>query len=163
MKESSIAGKNIPQLTIDCTGKREVEWYDWSTFLSEVFRPIPKITSYHHFQFSENVVGDVSCKEYANSLEVKHSILRPGKACAMSVIADKMPNVIIPKGLDAARQWYLFEQIRPFCHSNLAKDLTCPMPNVPKPGSHTTSTPQPRSLVGATSCPPKRKCRRKQN
>ena len=37
-----------------------------------------------------------------------------------------MPNKIIPSGIDAQRQWYLYEQIRPLCGSNLAADLTCP-------------------------------------
>ena len=43
MRESSTAGKNNPQLTVDPTGSREVEWYDWSSFFSLVYRPIPKI------------------------------------------------------------------------------------------------------------------------
>ena len=69
-------------------------------------------------------MGKVTCKEFADSCEVKCCILRPGKE--LNVITDTMPQPIVPKGLDDARQWYLFEQVRQFCHSNLAKDITCP-------------------------------------
>ena len=34
---------------------------------------------------------------------------------------------------EAARQWYLYEQIRPFCTTDQAKDITCPLPSVLKP------------------------------
>ena len=43
------------------------------------------------------------------------------------------PSEVHPPGIDAARHWYLFEQMRPFCRSNLAADMTCPKPTVPKP------------------------------
>ena len=48
---------------------------------------------------------------------------------------NNMPEVILPPGLDAQRQWYLYEQIRPFCNNELAANMTCPLPSVPKPGS----------------------------
>ena len=40
---------------------------------------------------------------------------------------------ILPKGLELERQWYLYEKICPLCHTNLARDLTCPKPTLPKP------------------------------
>ena len=43
----------------------------------------------------------------------------------------ELPCEIEPPGLDSARQWYLYENIRPFCGSVLASDMTCPLP---KPG-----------------------------
>ena len=38
------------------------------------------------------------------------------------------------KGLTAERQWYLYESIRPFCPDG-DKYTTCPLLDVPKPGS----------------------------
>ena len=70
------------------------------------------------------------CKEFADSPEVEVELLkRPITSCA---VTNDLPQVVSPKGLDAHRQWYLYEQVRPFCHSNLAKDITCPKPAVPK-------------------------------
>ena len=51
-----------------------------------------------------------------------------------------MPEVIDSPGLDAQRQWYLYEQIHPFRNNELAASMTCPLPSVPKPGSSEEST-----------------------
>ena len=59
--------------------------------------------------------------------------LGPKKAACWTQFHRKSVIIVTPKGLDAQRQWYLYEQIRPFCHSNLAKDITCPKPTVSKP------------------------------
>ena len=42
-----------------------------------------------------------------------------------------MPSELPRKGLDAMRQWYLYQEIRPLCYDN--KDITCPKPTMPKP------------------------------
>ena len=44
-----------------------------------------------------------------------------------------MPESKEPKGLEANRQWYLYEQILPFFLTILQADFTCPKPTVPKP------------------------------
>ena len=44
----------------------------------------------------------------------------------------ELPSPQIPPGLDAQRQWYLYEKIREFC-SEATKNTTCPLPTVPKP------------------------------
>ncbi|CAG2209911.1 unnamed protein product [Mytilus edulis] len=43
-----------------------------------------------------------------------------------------MPNTLTSKGLDAARQWYLYEQIREYCYSEANKDVICPKPTIAK-------------------------------
>ena len=48
--------------------------------------------------------------------------------------SNELPDIVVPKSLSAERQWYLYDQIRPFCRDS-AKDITCPYPNIPKPGS----------------------------
>ena len=42
-----------------------------------------------------------------------------------------MPQTIEPKGLDAKRQWYLYDEIRPFT-AECCQDITTPLPAVPK-------------------------------
>ena len=68
------------------------------------------------------------CKEFANSPEVQVELLKcPTTVCP---ITNDLPEVVTPKDFNSQRQWYLYEQIRPFCHSNLAKDISCPKPTV---------------------------------
>ena len=52
---------------------------------------------------------------------------------------DELPPIVAPKGLSAERQWYLYENIRPFCPDS-DKDITCPLPEVPNP-KNTRRTP----------------------
>ena len=43
----------------------------------------------------------------------------------------ELPSIIQPKGLSPERQWYLYDQIGPFCPEN-DRNITCPFPTVPK-------------------------------
>ena len=71
MKESSIAGKNIPNPIVDQTGRRNCTWYDWSSFLGEYFCTIPDITKYITTSLClGKYVGEIVCKEYSDSPEV---------------------------------------------------------------------------------------------
>ena len=154
MRESSIAGKNLPQFTTDMLGQRHVHWYDWVSYRGKFFRPIPNITSYHHFTMKEGNPGIVTLKKYCDSEEDMFHILKR----ASSVDTTSTPLEIKPTGLDAARQWYLYEQIRPFVQSNLAKDFTCPKPLIPKPCSSVRK--QPPSATACTSQKSGKKCRK---
>ena len=55
--------------------------------------------------------------------------MKPGVA----VCIDSMPEITMNEGLDPARLWYLFNEIRPLCPSPLVEEV-CPRPTVPKPG-----------------------------
>ena len=147
VKESSSSGKNQAQLTITSLGSREVHridwsrevhWIDWSQFFQSFFKPIPGITTYHHFKMSKSEPGIVTVKEYDNSPEVKIEIFK--KDVNENSFQGQQPNKIIPTGLYAKRQWYLYDEIRPFCSTNLAKDMTCPKPSVARP----KTAPQPK-------------------
>lgn len=111
----------ILQLIRDSTGKVLVPFYQWSTFLSQFFRTIPNITSYHNFKVTLGKSGVVMCSQYSYTLPLKVNLLKPSE-------------------FDVKRQWYLYENIRIHCKSNLAADLTCPKPSLPKPN---TATEQP--------------------
>ena len=140
VKESSPSGKNLSQLTVSPTGSREVHWIDWLTFFQSFFKPIPNITSYHHFKMSKADPGIVTVKEYANSPEIDVRVFK--KDIIPSSFRGQQPTKIVPTGLDSKRQWYLYDEIRPFCSNNLAKDMTCPKPSVPRPQTATQQEKQ---------------------
>ncbi len=103
--------------------------------------------------------GTVHIKERVDSLgEVSHNLLKEGAQFEES----ELPDVVTPAGLSAQRQWYLYDKIREFCpESN--RDVTCPLPSVPKPTSrHGTPEIPPsrhsrsRSRSRSRSPPPKR-------
>ena len=73
--------------------------------------------------------------EFSNSDEVQFTILKTSVDVEeMSVL----PSLTHIPSLDLQRQWYLYEQIRPHCKSNLAADLTCPKHTLLKPSSRKT-------------------------
>ena len=165
VSSSSIAGKNIPQLTVDISGRRHVIWYDWSNFMNKYFSAIPSILRYHHFWFDSSFPGKGFVK--------KHS-----KACedVIKIISDlsrldvrTMPDVITPSGMSFDRQVYLYEKIRPFCAGVSAAELTCPAPlgcpELPAPCavegnpkktrkcSHCHQPGHTKTVRGVTTCP----------
>ena len=57
--------------------------------------------------------------------------------------AHKLPLIITPHGLSAEHQWYLYEQIRPFCPDD--KDFTCPS-TIPAPEDPHDDTASPPNI-----------------
>ena len=56
----TLTQQNKAQLFISLDGKEKyVRWYQWSSFLSTFFKPIPHITSYHNFLVSADHSGSV--------------------------------------------------------------------------------------------------------
>lgn len=142
VSDSSIAGKNIPQLTIDCFGKRHVVWYDWSNFMSKYFSTIPGILQYHHFRFDSSFPGKVFVKYYSNSSS-EDVIGIINDVNSLDVL--DMPNEVVPAGMSLERQVYLYEKIRQFCSSTEAAALTCPLPSRrPEPSTVKEKLKQPR-------------------
>lgn len=48
---------------------------------------------------------------------------------------EELPEEILPPGMNAKRQRYLNDQVRPFYNCTLSADMTCRFPNVPKAGA----------------------------
>ena len=67
-------------------------------------------------------------KTYANDTEKEVKLMKTG----MTVEKTALPNITVNPGLDATRQWYLYEEVRPYCPSPLMEQV-CPRPSVPKP------------------------------
>ena len=147
---STVTGRNKVQLTVQ-NGKRLVYWYDWAQFFSTFFCNLPNITSYHHFRADSTKPGYIFAKEHCDSSETEFCMLKHHHSIDSM---NDLPSEIRPPGIDPARQWYLYENIRPFCGSVLAGDLTCPMPSVPKPGSINEIVPSTSSGSSRKRVPP---------
>lgn len=146
---NNSAACNVAQLVCKEDGSTIVPTYDWANLFAEHFRKLPSIKKYHHFRMSSSSPGMVFVKEHSDSPEVEFSLLKH----PWSPRSEDLPDTVPPRGLTADRQWYLFEQIRPFCPEE-AKDVTCPRPRVPKPGR---ATPAPENDAAPGPAPPKRK------
>ena len=55
VRKSMICGQNIPQVTKDVDGRKLVNWYDWKSYFSTLYKTIPSITTYHHFILTRNL------------------------------------------------------------------------------------------------------------
>ena len=117
-----VNGKNIPQLTKQ-NNSRLVFRLDWKSYFSKYLHTIPKITDYHHFRFEESSPGVVFVRALASDQETQ---VRISPACTTF---SGLPAEMVPKGLDITRQWYLYNEIRQFCSSPEAANLTCPLPS----------------------------------
>ena len=116
-ERSTTSGQLFPQLIRGTDGKLEVKFYQWTVFLSKFFHSIPNILSYHRFSVSSGEEGIMNLRQYSDSPNQSYKILRSGM-CASSIIG--FPESIDVPGLDLARQWYLYENIRQHCKSSLA-------------------------------------------
>ena len=128
---------NFAQLVSREDGSTVVPTYDWTTFFAPELRRIPGIKKLHHFRCVSSEPGVVYVKEQADTTERKITLL---KSTTWSPDPNTLPPVVPPKGLSAERQWYLFDSIREFC-SDSDKDITCPLPDVPRPTSSAPGTP----------------------
>ena len=142
---------NISQLVAREDGSMIVPTHNWTDFFAPRMKKITGIKTYHHFRMSSSAPGCVFVKEHSDSSEVKIDLLKE----PWNPSADELPEVVPPKGLSAERQWYLHEQIRPFC-SEEDRDTVCPLPAVPKPGSR-QGTPALENADEVTPPPSKRR------
>lgn len=117
---------NVAQSCGTESGEVIVPTFDWMSFLSTHFKKVVGIKRNHHFHFTEGS-GTVNIKEFSDSDMTQQNLLRDGVR-----LSSEMPSIIVPKGLNAKRQWYLYQEIRPFTAEEF-QDITCPRPTVPKP------------------------------
>ena len=83
----------------------EKKIYDWKKYLAVFLKKLTAIKKY--FLFRENSLG-VNIKEYSDTEAIDQLLLKGDLPPV-----DGMPAQIQPKGLDAKRKWYLFEEILP--------------------------------------------------
>ena len=134
MQAVMVTQQNKAQLIASVDRKEKcVRWYQWSSFLSTFFKPIPHITSYHNFHVSADHPGSVFVREYSGSPEFELKLLK--QPTTLKLDPSIMPDTMETWGLEETRQRYLYEQIRPFCATTIQEDLTCPLPMIAKPTS----------------------------
>ena len=75
------------------------------------------------------VPGVVHGKEYTNTEESENNIMKRGQI-QIEIDSETLPDTIIPKGLDAARQWYLYDEIRPYCKNTFETLTSCCKPAI---------------------------------
>ncbi|XP_053376392.1 uncharacterized protein LOC123561263 [Mercenaria mercenaria] len=121
VKESSRNGHNIPHVTNDPTCP--VQFFEWGLFCKRFFRRIPRLKDFHHFRMSKEFPGTVFLRRYADGVETSFNMLKE------PIQPTDFPGELHPTGLDAARLWYLYEQVAPYC----ANKQIFTMPTVPKP------------------------------
>jgi hypothetical protein len=148
VEKLSLVGANSAQLIVNDKGDREVLFYDWSQFLSQIFKTIPGITSYYVFRFDHQHPGTVFVRENSQAEEKPFHLLK-----APVPRSSDLPPQILPKGLDLARQWYLHEKIAPFCSSTLSASISCPRPQLPKPSEVDKGNPPTFSRPAVASTP----------
>ena len=76
VESSSNAGVNKAQIVATHDGRVIVPVYDWVSFLGEHFKKIPNLKKFHHFAFSKETPGMVSCKESVYSPSQSFMLLK---------------------------------------------------------------------------------------
>ena len=136
---------NVSQLVADEDGIVIVLTFDWTDFFAIRMKHFVEIKKYHYFRYNSSDPGVVTVMLHSDSVEEKFYLLKQPWIPNSS----ELPNIVSPKSLSTERRWYLFYQIRHFC-SDYAKDITCPLPSIPRPGSR-SGTPIPSHSAEQTS------------
>ena len=144
---------NHAQLVSREDGSRIVKTYNWTDFFAPRMKKITGIKKLHHFRVNSASPRCVFTKEPSDSPEVKHELLK----APWTPDVDDLPAVVPPRGLSAECQWYLHDQIWPFCPAE-GMDSVCLLPSVPKPEGSRQGTPQPEE---DSTDPPEPKRQRK--
>lgn len=74
---SSHSGHNIAQLVND--KDKPVTFYNFRDYLKQFFKPVKKISSYHHFFIDISEPGVVTCKENSLSESQQCNFLKKSK------------------------------------------------------------------------------------
>ena len=144
---------NIAQLVSNEDGSIVVPTYNWTNFLASHFKKIIGIKKLHHLHSTSLEPGVCYVKERVDTQQTQIQLL---KSPWMPDGSD-LPSIIQPKGLSPERQWYLHDQIGPFCPEN-DRNITCPFPTVPKPVSR-QATLDPGNAITASNSPPAKHAR----
>ena len=117
---------NVPQLVGSLDGTTFVPTYNWSEYFEDrtIKTALKGITQMQHFRFSSSSPGAVFVKSVGSAAEQKINLL---KDMSWAPSANQLPQVVVPMGLSAERQQYLYDKIREFCPPE-KQDSVCPKP-----------------------------------
>jgi len=123
VKSSSTVGVDTAQLVGTHDGKVIVPVYNWSAFLEQYFVKVPKIKTFHYFQFSKDEPGKLYFKQYSTAPEQSLMLLKNPTILPPAVL----PPEVSPQGLSQERKQYLYREIRQFCKPG-TEDLVASVP-----------------------------------
>ena len=123
VESSSSAGVNKAQIVATHDGRVIVPVYDRVSFLGEYFK-IPNLKKFHHFAFSKETPGMVSCKESVYSPSQSFILLKNPTVFPQTAT---LPPTVKSDGLTDERKQYLYREIRPFCKPG-TEDIVAPAP-----------------------------------
>ena len=103
------------------------EWREWDKYFELIFRPVKNITSYQRFHFSSTNPGFVSLSLSDKYPDKTFKILSAANVADHGLSSATLPAILTPAGMTNARQQYLFQHIRQFCHEE-SRDITCQPP-----------------------------------
>ena len=103
------------------------EWHEWDKYFELRFRPVKNITSYQRFHFSSTNPGFVSLSLSDKYPDKTSKILSAANVADHGLSSATSPAILTPAGMTNARQQYLFQHTRQFCHEE-SRDITCPPP-----------------------------------
>jgi len=85
--------------------------------LQQYFKTLKHITDYHHFYIDAQQPGIATCRENASSESFTLNLLKCKNKTPQRGVH---PDTTVIKGIDHARQWYLYAQIKQYCYSDSA-------------------------------------------
>ena len=97
---SSSSVVDVPQLCANEQGDVFVSIYDFASFLARYFMRFDKIKQFHFFRFTAST--SVKYKRFSNTDEFECDL---AENTAHQLKVGDMPEVIVPAGLSAERQW----------------------------------------------------------
>ena len=130
------AEANIAQLVGTQSGEMIVPIYNWTTMFAGKLKKLKNIKKYQHFTITSTAPGSV-CVRYESDTDEECITLLNDHTWTPS--PHNLPPIVVPPGLSLDRQWYLHNQIAPYCPEEV-RDITCPQPHTPLSA---TSTPLP--------------------
>ena len=126
---TSSSNVNLSQLCGNENGDVFVTSHKWDDFLSTFFKKFEGIKKFQHFRFLPD--GSIRVKHFVDTEESFHSVLKRNVTLPLP---DALPDVLQSASLDMKRQWYLFNEIRPFVSEEF-QDIVTPRPKDPLPAN----------------------------
>lgn len=101
---SSTNGYNVAQTIYDENDERKVFFYSWTEYLKKIFKPLPNILKYHHFNFNQEEPGIVYVKKSIDGELIDIDIT---KNFTIDTVLEKK----YPLGLTLDRKKYILENV----------------------------------------------------
>jgi hypothetical protein len=103
-------------------------FFEYKDVLGKLFKDIPKITSYQHFQFNSANPGTIKLKESIGSDWISYNILKENIEQTKAYLKNLSFKRCVPPGLTDIKQLDLYEKVRKYVPDEY-KDNLCPKPS----------------------------------